>query len=136
MSIGILLVTHGKIGETFLESARQLLGDPPIKMANLGVLNSMQPEQICSDIRELTHSINSGDGVLILSDLIGATPSNNVSRVCHDCEMGYPLRSISGLNLPMLLRVWNHLMLNVDMDLETAAHIAIEGGHKGIIEIE
>lgn len=134
MSIGILLVTHGKIGDTFLDSARQLLGEPPVKIASLGVLNSMQPEQICDYIRELTDSVNQGGGVLILSDLIGATPSNNVGRVCHSCDLGYPLRNVSGLNLPMLLRVWNHLMLNAEMDLATAAQTALEGGHKGIID--
>lgn len=134
MSIGILLVTHGKIGDTFLDSARQLLGEPPVKIASLGVLNSMRPEQICDYIRELTDSVNGGGGVLVLSDLIGATPSNNVYRVCHSCDLGYPLRNVSGLNLPMLLRVWNHLMLNAEMDLATAAKTALEGGHKGIID--
>lgn len=135
MSIGILLVTHGKIGEVFLESARHLLGDPPVKIENLGVLNSMRPEQICDYIRELTDSMNQDhDGILILSDLIGATPSNNANRVCHSCDLGYPMRNVSGLNLPMLLRLWNHLMLNADMDLATAAKVALEGGHKGIID--
>jgi mannose PTS system EIIA component len=136
MSIGILLVTHGKIGEVLLESACHLLGEPPVRIKNLGVLNSMRPEQICDYIRELTDSINQGDGVLILSDLIGATPSNNANRVCHSCDLGYPMRNIAGLNLPMLLRLWNHLMLNAEMDLATAAQVALEGGHKGIIDLD
>lgn len=137
MSIGILLVTHGKIGEVFLESARQLLGEPPVNIKNLGVLNTMPPEQICDCIRQLTDAMNQGhDGILILSDLVGATPSNNASRVCHSCDLGYPMRNVAGLNLPMLLRVWNHLMLDANMDLATAAKVALEGGHKGIIDLD
>ena len=99
--IGILVVTHGSIGEALLTSASQILGSMPPQVATLSVWRQDDPDDLVLRARELIDTLDAGDGVLVLTDIFGATPGNVVSRLLQDGR----IEGVSGVSLPMLLRV-------------------------------
>ena len=99
--IGVLVVSHGSIGEALLASATQILGNPPQQVATLSVWRQDDPDDLVLRARELLEGLDSGDGVLVLTDIFGATPGNVVSRLLQDGR----IEGVSGASLPMLLRV-------------------------------
>ena len=70
--------------------------------------------------------VDSGNGVLVLTDLYGATPSNLAARLAR---LGTPVRRVSALSLPMLLRVMNY----ADLDLDDLPAVAAAGSRNGAI---
>ncbi|MDM8548268.1 PTS sugar transporter subunit IIA [Candidatus Venteria ishoeyi] len=133
--IGILLVTHGQIGESLLECVREILGPLPISIIALGIEpKEVDTETLCQHIQILGRQVNQGDGVLVLSDLVGATPANTATSACKSMK-AYPSHHIAGLNLSMLLRVCSYAMQDSMITLDSLAEIALEGGHRGIIEL-
>ena len=126
MPTPILLITHAGIGEKLLETAAAIR--PPAADARaLAVPFSCDPEQAGADARRLCDEMDRGAGVLILTDLYGATPCNVAARLCASARR----RVVAGVNLPMLLRALNYCALGVD---ELAAKAA-EGGHNGVIAV-
>src|SRR5437867_12057632 len=99
--IGVLLVTHGEIGTALLASANQILGGAPQQVATLSVWRQDDPDDLVLRARELLESLDAGDGVLVLTDIFGATPGNVVSRLLVDGR----IEGVLGVSLPMLLRV-------------------------------
>ena len=85
--IGLLLVTHGEIGTSLVTSAAQILGAPPAQVATLSVWRQDDPDDLVLRARELLEGIDAGDGVLVLTDIFGATPGNVVSRLLHDGQV-------------------------------------------------
>ncbi len=128
MSVGILLITHDLIGTTLLQSARSILGVCPLPATNLSVSQNSEPEKLLSAARQAAQELDSGAGVLVLTDLYGATPSN---IACRLQETG-GRRVIAGLNLPMLIRVLNY----PDLDLDELAGKAVSGGRDGVVTLE
>ncbi|HZT62490.1 MAG TPA: PTS sugar transporter subunit IIB, partial [Burkholderiales bacterium] len=74
--IGVLIVTHGEIGTSLLESASQILGQRPTQVCTLSVWRQDDPDDLVLRAREMMDQIDAGDGVLILTDIFGATPGN------------------------------------------------------------
>jgi mannose PTS system EIIA component len=99
--IGVLVVTHGSIGEALLTSASQILGNTPQQVATLSVWRQDDPDDLVLRARELLDGLDAGEGVLVLTDIFGATPGNVVSRLLQDGK----IEGVSGVSLPMLLRV-------------------------------
>ncbi len=126
MSTAILLVTHDKVGENLLAVASQMVRPLPADARALSVPFSCIPEETFEQMKRLCDEMDGGDGVLVLTDLYGATPCNIATRLCGDGRR----RVVSGLNLPMLLRAINYCGLGVAELAEKAA----EGGHKGVVE--
>ena len=79
--IGVLVVTHGSIGEALFTSASQILGSAPQQVATLSVWRQDDPDDLVLRARELLDGLDAGDGVLVLTDIFGATPGNVVSRL-------------------------------------------------------
>ena len=125
MNVGILLITHGNIGAALLRTAIEVLGICPLSTGTLATPSSCDPESILADARQAAEELDSGAGVLVLTDLYGATPSNIACRLHRFHE----LRIVSGLNLPMLIRVLNY----PDLDLEELQQKAVSGGRDGIL---
>ena len=125
--IGILLVTHGEIGTALVTSASQILGNAPKQVATLSVWRHDDPDDLVLRARELLDTIDAGDGVLILTDIFGATPGNVVSRLLRD---GY-IEGVSGLSLPMLLRV----VTGRNGSLSGAVQRAMTGGAEGVVHM-
>jgi len=124
MSIGILLITHPGVGSSLLTTASRLLSACPTRIkcldAPVDSNTTVILEQACKEMIDL----DEGEGVLVLTDAYGSTPSN---IACQLTENHYA-KVVSGLNLPMLIRVFNYFTENLD----TLSQIASEGGIRGI----
>ena len=125
--IGVLLVTHGEIGTALLTSASQILGGAPAQVATLSVWRQDDPDDLILRARELVEQIDAGDGVLILTDIFGATPGNVVSRLLADNH----IEGVSGVSLPMLLRV----ITSRNGSLSAAVKRAVSGGSEGVVHM-
>ena len=128
MSAGILLMTHNRIGEELLGTARETLGFMPVQTATLAVTPGSDPEERLAAAIEAVDRVETGDGVLVLTDCYGSTPSNVATRLAQE----RPVVVIAGLNLPMLLRVFNYPAL----PLAELADKARSGGRDGVILVE
>ena len=125
--IGVLLVTHGEIGTALLTSASQILGAPPAQVMTLSVWRQDDPDDLILRARELLEQIDGGDGVLILTDIFGATPGNVVSRLLEDNH----IEGVSGVSLPMLLRV----LTSRNGSITAAVKRAVSGGSDGVVHM-
>jgi len=125
VNVGILLITHDNIGAVMLQTAIDVLGICPLSTSILAATPDCAPESVLENARQAAQELDSGDGVLVLTDLYGATPSNIACRL-HGFHQ---VRVVSGLNLPMLIRVLNY----PDLDLEELQHKAVSGGRDGIL---
>lgn len=99
--VGILLVTHNGLGDSLIDCLRHVLGQVPAHIKSLSVLAEDNPAEKEREGRELVKQLDTGSGVLILSDVFGATPCNIARRLCQPGRV----EGIAGVNLPMLLRV-------------------------------
>ncbi len=126
--IGILLVTHNGLGDSFIDCVKHVLGKAPPNLAVLSVLAGDDPQLKLAEGQALIKQLDSGDGVLILADVFGATPSNIGRQLCRvEHVLG-----VAGLNLPMLLRV----VCSTGKTLPELARIAVDGGRECIVQME
>lgn len=125
MSVGVLLVTHGKLGDVLLDCMRDMIGELPVAAEVLEVGRVQSPEELISQGARMIERLDSGEGVLLLTDAFGSTPSNIANKLSsmHRAEV------VSGVNLPMLVRVFNYPRSG----LEEIARLAVEGGQRGVI---
>lgn len=135
MSIAILLVTHGHIGQAFLETAQYILKKPivPSVMCLAITAQDMSVDSVASKIQTCCDEINQGEGVLLLSDLVGATPYNGIKIAIKNHHQSYPLRSVTGLNLAMLLKAINEVSFTMPLSLDVLEQKVQEGGRRSII---
>lgn len=126
--VGILLVTHNGLGDSFVDCVRHVLGEVPRNLKVLTVLAGDDPQLKLVEGQVLIKQLDTGGGVLVLSDVFGATPSNIARQLCHaENVMG-----VAGVNLPMLLRT----VCSSGNTLPELAQIAIEGGRECIVYID
>jgi mannose PTS system EIIA component len=123
--IGVLVVTHGSIGESLISSAAQILGEAPQQVAVLSVWRQDDPDDLVLRARELLEALDCGDGVLVITDIFGATPGNVISRLLQDGR----IEGVSGASLPMLLRV----LTGRNGSLSAAVQRALSGGAEGVV---
>lgn len=125
---GILLVTHNGLGDSFVDCVKHVLGEVPPNLKVLSVLAGDDPQLKLAEGKALIKQLDAdGDGVLILADVFGATPSNIGRQLCH----AEHVLGVAGLNLPMLLRV----VCSTEKSLPELAKIAIEGGRECIVQM-
>lgn len=127
--IGVLIVTHGEIGTSLLASAAQILGAAQAQVATLSVWRQDDPDDLVLRARDLLEQIDAGEGVLVLTDIFGATPGNVVSRLLSDGRV----EGVSGVSLPMLLRVLTGR--RKQGNLAAAVQRAISGGAEGVVHM-
>ena len=126
MAVGVLLITHPGIGPSLLAVATALLRTLPLRAEAFEVPFDGDPESLLPQASAVLRRVDDGDGVLVLTDGYGATPSNLAARVSR---LGTPVRRVSALNLPMLLRVMNYAELGLD---ELPA-VAAAGARNGVL---
>ncbi len=126
MTVGILIVAHDKVGAALLEAATITLGFCPLEVIVQSIHRDCEPDKQISDAQSYVEQLNSGDGVLVITDIFGSTPSN---IACAMKKMTY-VEVVSGVNLPMLIRIFNYPRLN----LEGLVEKAISGGREGIMD--
>ena len=125
MNVGIMLVTHGNIGDALLNTAISVLDVHPLPTRVLTVEDNCDPDKTLYAAEKALAEINDGDGVLVLTDLYGSTPSN---IACKLRRHGH-VRVVSGINLPMLIRVLNY----PGLDLDSLKEKALSGGRDGVL---
>ena len=105
MSVGVLLMTHESMGAALVSAARHVLGKLPLPLNVIELDAGADPDATLSVAAREARALDHGDGVLVLTDLYGATPCNVAHRLP---SLGLHMHCVSGLNLPMLLRVLNY----------------------------
>ena len=126
MAVGILLVTHEGIGSAILAVATRLLRQLPLKTEAFELGFDTDPEAELPRASAALRRVDGGDGVLLLTDLFGASPANLAGK---RARLGTPARRVSGLGLPMLLRVMNY----AELPLDELPAIAAAGARNGVI---
>lgn len=125
--IGIFLITHATYGESLIQCACHVLNKRPLQIAQLGVSVQDDPLDILPLAREMLQLVDHGKGVLILTDLYAATPSNIAMKLLEPGR----IEGLAGVNLPMLLRALTYR----DKDMETLLIRAAAGGRDGVLNI-
>ena len=123
MKPSVLLITHAGIGAALRETAEEILGQRPMPIAALAPEPDEPVASMQGRVEAAFASLDHGEGVLMLTDAYGATPSN--MAVALGGHYGYPV--IAGLNLPMLLRVMNYPHLPVEQLIDKALSAARDG---------
>lgn len=127
MSVAILLITHEHIGHNMLKIAGSILNDDPNNTACIEIPMDSDISKMKQEIGNALDSLASDEGVLILADSYGSTPFNIATEFIDQTKS----KLVSGLNLPMLIRIMNYRLLPLD----ELKNIAIEGGRRGIATI-
>lgn len=127
MSVGLLIITHDDIGRALLDSAHVALADSPLATDMISASRDCDPDALLKRARTALAALDTGDGVLVLTDLFGSTPSNIAARLLDSGRT----RVVTGINLPMLIRVLNYPQL----DLAALAAKAVSGGVDGVFEL-
>lgn len=128
MSVALLLITHNRVGEALLDTARGTLGVCPLPTGCMAVGPDANPDQLVEQARRLVSELDQGDGVLVLTDAYGSTPSNIACGLSRRCGATV----VAGLNLPMLLRVLNYPRLRLDQLRDKA----LSGGRDGVLLVK
>ena len=121
--IGILIVSHGAFGESLIHSASHVLGKRPQLLRQIGVTVHDDPEAVLPVAEDLIRFLDQGDGVLVLTDIYGATPANVACKLLRPGR----IEGIAGVNLPMLIRALNYRNEPLASVLEKALAGATDG---------
>ncbi len=125
--IGILIVSHGAFGEALIHSASHVLGKRPLQVQQLGVTVHDDPAAILPQAQELARQLDSGEGVLVLTDILGATPSNIATRLLKPGRV----EGLAGASLPMLIRALTYR----EEPLAAVVGKAASGGCDGVVRL-
>lgn len=125
--IGILLITHDTLGESLLQCACHVLNKRPEQLMQLGVAAGDDPNDLLPLARQMIKLVDTGEGVLVLTDIYGASPSNLTGKLLQ----GGKIEGLAGVNLPMLLRALSYR----DKGMETLLARATGGGRDGVLNL-
>ncbi len=125
--VGILIITHGDLGSSLADCARHILQREIDNLAVMQVDKNDDPDKKLAQARALVGGLNDGEGVLVLTDIFGGTPSNIASRLIEADK----IEAIAGVNLPMLVRA----LCYSGQPLETVISKAVTGGLEGVMYI-
>ena len=125
--IGLFLITHASLGESMIQCACHVLNKRPAQIAQLGLSAQDDPLDALPLARDMVQFVDKGRGVLVLTDIFGATPSNVALKLLEPGR----IEGVAGVNLPMLLRALNHR----EKDMKTLVTKTVAGGRDGIINM-
>lgn len=124
--IGILLLAPESMGRGLVEAATHILGTAPPQIELLAVSGTVETlKHLRVDAQEAIYRLDTGAGVIILADIFGASHTNEACKLLQPGRVDL----VSGVNLPMLVRVLNHRQLNLDALVTKAS----SGGSDGIV---
>jgi len=130
MSVNILIISDGDIGASLISTAKQMIGHSTLKIkalnANIDLDTNIEAtlDELYTQASSLVKEIDQGDGVLVLTDLFGSTPSN-IARRLYDKNN---ISIVTGVNLSMIICILN----SPDLNLEAITERACSGGIDGI----
>ncbi len=125
--IGILVLTHEDLGSHLIRCATHVVGAEPPQLMYLSVFPQDDPDEMLSNAHALIKQLDSGDGVLVLSDICGATPCNIASRLVQPGKV----ECVAGVNLPMLVRALTYRNEPLSVVIEKG----LSGGQDGVVHI-
>ena len=125
--VGILIVAHGAFGEALIHCASHVLGKRPLRVRQVGITVHDDPDAILPQAQDLVRQLDEGDGVLVLTDMLGATPSNIAARLAAPGRV----EIVAGVNLPMLVRALTYRA----QPLATVVTKAASGGREGVLHL-
>jgi PTS system mannose-specific IIA component len=125
--IGLFLITHNSYGESLIQCACHVLNRRPPQIVQLGVAAQDDPLDLLPLAQEMLALVDSGEGVMIMTDIYGATPSNIAMKLLEPGRV----EGIAGVNLPMLLRALTYR----DKDMDTLLTRATIGGRDGVLNM-
>lgn len=125
--VGILIIAHGTLGESLIHCASHMMGGRPAQLAHIGVNMHDDPQVLLPQAIKLLRGLDQGSGVLLLSDVYGATPSNIACRLLIPGK----IEGVAGVNLPMLVRALTYR----NEPLKTVVAKAISGGIEGVMQM-
>ena len=126
--VGILLLTHAPLGQAFIAAATHVFRGVPVQTEAIDVLADQDPEEIKKLAQQAIARITDGSGVLVITDVMGGTPSNCTLQLCVPGE----IEVIAGISLPMLLRAITYRHNTLDVALE----MALSGGQNGACRVD
>ncbi len=124
--IGIVIVTHGHLGNALVETAEIIFSEKPESIISVSINLTENVEKLRKKINTAIKSVDANKGVLILTDMFGGTPSNLSYSFLEEGR----IEVISGVNLPVLLKAIN--LRKKDMDLHQMAKTIETYGKKSI----
>jgi PTS system ascorbate-specific IIA component len=125
--IGILIITHGMLGESLIHCASHMLNKRPQRLRQLGVTAQDDPLLLLPQARALVKELDRGHGVLILTDMYGGSPSNIAQKLIVPGKV----EAVAGVSLPMLIRALTYR----DRSLQTIVTKAVSGGCEGVVRV-
>ncbi len=123
--VGVVVVTHCRLGEELIAAAQLVVGEELKNFQSVSIDPKEDTEEIREKIIAAIRKVESGGGVLILTDMYGGTPSNISLSFLEEKR----IEVITGVNLPMLLKLATY---QDDMDLESLAAFITDYGQKNI----
>lgn len=123
--VGILILTHGELGAKFIDTAKLIGIRSDDNLIALGIDPSESPDSIRDRVAKEVRSVDAGNGVLILTDLFGGTPTNISLTFLSDGKV----EVVTGLNLPMVIKALNS---REDQDLPSLAKLVSDAGKENI----
>lgn len=122
--IGVVVVSHGRLADEFVAAAEHVLGpQEQMRAVAIGPYDDMEERR--GDIIEAVRAVDKGDGVVILTDMFGGTPSNLAISVINQVKT----EVIAGVNLPMLIKLAE---VRAKLNLSDAALAAQDAGRRYI----
>ena len=125
--IGILIISHGTLGESLIHCASHMLNKRPPRLRQIGVTAQDDPGQLVPQARKMVKELDEGDGVLVLTDMYGGSPSNIAAKLVIPGK----IEALAGVNLPMLIRALTYR----DKSLQVMITKAISGGCEGVLRV-
>ena len=126
MSVTVLIISHQGVGNALVKTLKTTFeGELPLSVHVVSIKPEADPEEILPLVKQKVEKYDEGDGVLILTDLFGSTPFN----IAKDSLCDQKACIVTGMNMPMLLRVMNY----PDLSLKKLAQKARQGGREGIV---
>lgn len=122
---GILLVTHANLGSALIETIEFILGKTQENLSCVSINIQENPDALRKKIKKGISKVRSDNGVIILTDMFGGTPSNLSYSFLEEGQV----EVISGVNLPILLKA---VTARSKMDMETLTLSLVEHGKKSI----
>ena len=125
--IGILLITHGTLGKSLIQTAIHVLNKRPPRVRQLGVTAQDDPLLRLPQARALVKELDTGAGVLILTDMYGGSPSNLAAKLIESGKV----EAVAGVSLPMLIRALTYRERSLDLMITKA----VSGGCEGVMRV-
>lgn len=126
--IGLLLMTHAPLGSAFIEAVSHVFRGRPERLEAIDVLADQNVDDVNRLAREAVKRLDDGSGVLVMTDMMGGTPSNCCGHLGDPAQVAV----IAGISLPMLLRAITYRQDQLDVVVE----MALAGAQNGATRIE